>query len=72
MIDILLERLEPSHDRPDFDCGDDDLNDYFFIDSINGDKELMSVTYVAKHNDDVVAFFSVSNDSIIKGYTGHP
>jgi len=26
----------------------------------------MSVTYVAKYIDDVVAFFSVSNDSIIK------
>lgn len=66
MIDLIFERLESSHKRPYFECGDDDLNDFFHNDSIHSDIALMSVTYIAKCNDDVVAFFSVSNDSIIK------
>ena len=66
MIDIELIRLEPEHNRPEFDCGDSDLNDFFHTDSIKNDQQLMSVTYVVKHNDSIVAFFSISNDAVIK------
>ncbi len=62
---FTLKRLEPDDPRPDFDCGDSDLNEFFAVDSISSGKELLSVTYVAEGDDGkAIAFFSVSNDSI--------
>ncbi|GMR20205.1 MAG: GNAT family N-acetyltransferase [Gammaproteobacteria bacterium] len=61
---FTLRRLEPSHARPDFDCGDSDLNEFYSVDSISSGNELLSVTYIAEDDGKVIAFFSVSNDSI--------
>jgi len=63
-LDWTLRRLEPEEERPPFDCGDADLNEFFAVDSIAGGRELMSVTYVAEADDDAVGFFSLSNDVI--------
>lgn len=62
----ILKRLESADNRPPFDCGDDDLNEFFAKDSIIAGKELLSVTYIAEQDNNVIAFFSVSNDSIKK------
>lgn len=59
-----LIRLQPDQDRPEFDCGDGDLNEFFAKDSKESGKHLLSVTYVAEISGKVGAFFSVSNDSI--------
>jgi len=64
--DFTLIRLEPTSPRPPFDCGDDDLNEFYSNDSKNYGKELLAVTYIAEHNEDVLAYFSLSNDSIRK------
>lgn len=62
-----LKRLEPDQPRPEFNCGDPDLNDFFTNDSIVSDKQLLSVTYLAlDENGEGIAFFSVSNDSVKK------
>lgn len=61
---FTLRRLDPDKTRSHFDCGDDDLNEFFASDSAVADKQLLSVTYVAEHEDVVIAFFSVSNASI--------
>ncbi len=63
-----LRRLEPDDPRPAFTCGDDDLDEYFHLDSIQGSKELLSVTYAFLDEDsgEALAFFSVSNDSVKK------
>ena len=62
-----LKRLNPEEDRPDFDCGDDDLNEFFSADSQGWDRQLLSVTYIALDDDnDEIAFFCVSNDAIKK------
>lgn len=64
-IQLSLRRLDPEDERPDFDCGDPDLNEFFKEDSIRSGNELLSVTYIAESDSgDVLAFFSVSNDSI--------
>jgi GNAT superfamily N-acetyltransferase len=64
---LLLKRLEPADERPAFCCGDDDLNEFYFKDSIEGAKELMAVTYALVEDDGkIVAFFSVSNDSLAR------
>jgi len=59
-----LLRLEPTDPRPNFDCDDKDLNEFFSIDSMAYGEELLSVTYVLQTRGKVEAFFSVSNDSI--------
>lgn len=60
-----MVRLESSDPRPQaFKCSDDDLNDFFFNDSIKWSNELLCVTYLFFVEDVPVAYFSVSNDSV--------
>lgn len=69
MIDlekIRIEKLEPESNRCCFDCGDDDLNEFYKEDSINIHRELIAISYAVKHGDDTLCFFSVSNDSLVK------
>lgn len=65
-IKFKIVRLDSSSKRPVFDCGNDDLNDFFHNDSIESAKQLLSVTYIAEYEGKAVAFFSISNDAIIK------
>jgi GNAT superfamily N-acetyltransferase len=50
----------------DFDCGNEDLNEFFFEDSKGNCRELMAVTYAWRLHGKTISFFSVSNDSITK------
>jgi len=61
---VTFRRLEADKPRPDFDCGDTDLNEFFFNDSREGSRQLISVTYAVEINNQLVAFFCVSNDAI--------
>jgi len=61
---LTLSRLNPDEPRPAFDCGDSDLNEYFLVDSKKACKDLVAVTYVLREEDEVVAFYCVSNDAI--------
>ena len=63
---IVISRLEPDAQRPSFECTDDDLNEYFHVDSVKDGLHLLSVTYTVSLDGDVVGFFSVSNDSVRK------
>jgi len=64
-----LARLDPDEPRPAFDCGDQDLNEFFHVDSVRACHELVAVTYALFDGDTVVAFYCVSNDSIHKDIT---
>jgi len=66
---FTLVRLEPDSERKPFDCGDEDLNDFFFNDSKHHSKELLTVTYALESEDETIAYFSVLNDSIREGDT---
>jgi len=60
-----LEMLRLGADtRPVFDCGSDDLNEFFHEDSIAWGNQLISVTYAIRSQNKIVAFFSLSNDAI--------
>lgn len=50
----------------DFSCGDDDLDDFFHNHALLYAKEHLGKTYVFVNNEtsEIVAFFTVSNDSI--------
>jgi GNAT superfamily N-acetyltransferase len=71
---MLLVRLGVDDERdPSFDCGDRDLNEYFFIDSKQACSELIAVTYAYIDDDGkTTAFFSVSNDSIKREIISKP
>ena len=50
----------------EFDCNDDDLNDFFRNDIFNYEKELISKTYYLSYKEekDILALISYCNDSI--------
>ena len=50
--------------RPLFNCGSLDLNEFFHEDSKVADRELVAVTYAVETGGSTAAFFCVSNDSI--------
>lgn len=63
-MDVPFTRLEAEKSLSSFDCGDDDLNEFFSVDALKWQSELMAVTYYLDINGDVVLCFSLSNDKI--------
>lgn len=61
---IPFTRLDPDLPSPTFDCGDDDLNEFFSLDAPHWQRELLTVTYYLQFQDSVVLYFSLSNDKI--------
>lgn len=53
-------------DRPllDFDCGDEDINQFFINDSKAYLEKLLVVTYLLESSDSTVLYFTLSNDKI--------
>jgi len=45
-------------------CGDEDLNEFLKIDSLNYRNQLIAKTFLVIYKEQVVAFFSVMNDAI--------
>lgn len=65
MDELEFVRLSSDDSRDsDFDCGNDDLNEFFFVDSKANFRELLAVTYAWNLHGKTIAFFSVSNDAI--------
>lgn len=48
----------------DFDCGNKDLNDFLLKDSKKYMDRRLAVTYVIESEDDIVGYFSLSNDKL--------
>jgi GNAT superfamily N-acetyltransferase len=65
LADYSFKTLEIG-DRYDFDCGDQDLTEFFLKDAIPHKKELVGVTYFFydETNKSAISFFTVSNDAI--------
>ena len=57
-------RLTDNYQFKAFDCGNSDLNDFLLSDAKNYAKRLLSVTYLIENENEIIAFFSVSNDRI--------
>ena len=70
MIDLLTDcepiALSPQQSITNFDCGDDDLNDFFNNDAIHFRNQLLGQTYFfrMKKTEEIVCAFSLSADSI--------
>jgi predicted GNAT family N-acyltransferase len=57
---------------PPFESEDKDLNDFLLNDAKNYLKSLLAVTYMYQTNDEVIAYFSLSNDNLIKNDDKQP
>jgi len=47
-----------------FDCEDDEINEFLFEDSKKFQNEKITNTYLFKETNQIVAFFSISNDCL--------
>lgn len=61
-----VRRLNIGDTVTEFDCNDEDLNDFLLNEANIYRNALLSVTYVVedKHTDNVLAYFSLSNDKV--------
>lgn len=62
--EIKIVRLSQEHVLDSFDCGHDDLNEFLLYDSKDYQRGLIAVTYVVKYHDEIIAYFSLSNDKL--------
>lgn len=56
------EKIEES-----FNCGDTDLNDFILYEAPYYREALLAVSYIAKVDDKVIAYFSLANDRVSLG-----
>lgn len=66
LANYKIRKLEIDDCVKNFDCGDEDLNDFIINDAPLYRKSLLAITYVLenKNNGDIVAYFGVANDRI--------
>ncbi|MBL0016949.1 MAG: N-acetyltransferase [Bacteroidia bacterium] len=70
MIDLALDcewhKLTPSNPISEFDCGNEDLNDFFRSDALQYAEQLLGSTYYfsTKSGGEIVCAYTLSNDSI--------
>jgi GNAT superfamily N-acetyltransferase len=63
---IRLVRLGENAVILPFESEDKDLNDFLLNDAKSYLKSLLAVTYMYQTDDEIIAYFSLSNDSLIK------
>jgi predicted GNAT family N-acyltransferase len=59
-------RLTRDSDIKAFECADKDLNDFLLNDAKNYLNSMLAVTYLIQNNEEVIAYFSLSNDNLSK------
>ena len=62
-----ISRMEEGEIIESFNCGDADLNDFILHEAPLYREALLAVSYVAKIDDEVIAYFSLANDRISLG-----
>lgn len=61
---LTIIRLTQDFQIENFDCDDDDLNDFFLNNSKKFSDQLLAVTYIIQSDGNTIAFFSIFNDKI--------
>jgi len=64
--EIEIVRLEEDMPIAFFDCGDTDLNDFLLNDAKNYIKSMLAVTYLIKVENEIAAYFCLSNDGLTR------
>jgi len=62
--DINIAPLSKIYDLSEFNCGDNDLNEFLKIDSFKYHKSRLASTILVIHGDKIIGFFSLSADAI--------
>lgn len=60
----FFKRLTPEYVIKPFDCGDEDLNDFFLHDAKSYQEQLLAVTYYVDDDEKCLLYFSLSNDKV--------
>lgn len=64
LSDFVFSALNNNDVLENFDCEDDEINEFLLEDSKNFQNEKITNTYLFKQNNSVAAFFSISNDCL--------
>lgn len=59
-----LVKLTPSHDISQFDCGDNDLNEFLRDNALNFTEKRIANTYILEDNGRIAAYFCLLNDKV--------
>ncbi|HHY00144.1 MAG TPA: hypothetical protein GX531_02020 [Methanothermobacter sp.] len=61
--DLIIVKLSSNHDLTGFRC-DDDLDEFIQLDALPQRDDRLNQTYVCKYEEEIIAFFTVSADSV--------
>ncbi|KZX12322.1 GNAT family N-acetyltransferase [Methanobrevibacter curvatus] len=61
---IKIKLLNENHDLNDFDCGNEDLNEFLKKDSLFQKNIMLNTAYLAFYNGKIVGFLTISSDSL--------
>ena len=64
MYPYTLSPLTPGDDLTNFDCGDDDLNDFLKNDAWDNQNKWLSATRILHNNEQVIGYFTLIADTI--------
>ncbi|MDR2731588.1 MAG: GNAT family N-acetyltransferase [Fibromonadaceae bacterium] len=67
-----IETLQQDSVITPFESEDEELNDFLVNDSKNYLNSMLAVTYVLRTTDEIFAYFSLSNDRLIRDGSGTP
>ena len=59
-----VRKIQEGETFQSFDCGDTELNDFLLYSAHDYRETLLAVSYVYEEDKDVIAYFSLSNDSL--------
>ena len=60
-----FETLNENHDLSEFDCGDEELNNFLKKDALIQQKAMLNVTKLIIFEDQIIGFVSLLTDSIL-------
>ena len=60
--DLKIELLNHDHELSNFDCGDDDLNDFLKNDALLEQKKKLNITHLIFYKDEIIGYFSLLTD----------
>jgi predicted GNAT family N-acyltransferase len=65
-LSLKIEKLRTAHQKSEFDCGNQDLNDFLHKYAAQNERKGISTTYVATHKGEtkVLAYYSISSGQV--------
>lgn len=60
-----FENLTEEHDLSEFDCGDEDLNDFLKTDALKQQESQLNVTKLIMCEDEIIGFVSLLTDTLV-------